>query len=50
MTRLTLERGSFIRVYEATWITEIAQFLSWIRDCGLRFEQEYRESKDERLA
>lgn len=44
MTRLTLNRDGYERVYEMTWRLEtIEQFLSWARDCALAFEREVKE-------
>lgn len=44
MTRLTLHRDGFERVYEMTWNREtIEQFLSFCRDSALSFEREIFE-------
>ena len=44
MTKLTLERSGFVRVYEATWkMDSIDQVLFWLRDCGIAYEREFKE-------
>lgn len=44
MTRLRLERDSFVREYVADWkFHTMTMWLTWVREMAQRFEREYQE-------
>ena len=48
MTRLTLTRDNYERVFVMTWKVEtVEQFTTWVRDMALQFERELKEREKE---